>query len=73
MQPSLSKIFKKNVQPIIQDATLNALENICSESTLSALYNIKDFIHFVQGTFKKLLYVNDRYITNRIIKCQVFI
>ncbi len=49
MNPSLSKALHKNVQPIVQDATINAIENICTEPTITALYDIKDFIQFVQG------------------------
>ena len=43
---------------MIQADTKNALENITSELTISTLYNIKNYVNYVQDICYFLSYVN---------------
>ena len=53
MSSELQKALKKNISPLITDATNTAIENLCTEPTLTALYNITNYIDYVQGNYEK--------------------
>ncbi len=60
----LETALKKNAQCIITQATLVALKNICSAPTFAALYDIKNYTEYIQGT-SPVESLNARFSSNR--------
>ncbi len=60
----LTQALKKNAQCLMTQATSIALENICNLTTFSALYDIKDYADYIQGT-SPIKSLNARFSSNR--------